>query len=240
MPIKLLPQLTAWSFSRLMTWESCPLKCKLANIDRIREPARDVLVRGQNIETELLAYITKQSKTCPESGARFKTELTDLRKIARKIVTKKRFAFDSNWQLLDDYFAPNVWLRCEFDLFWEEEAGEKRKYWRVHSVDLKSGRVYEDKVCQVELYNLVALILPEGVLANTPSAAFSELWYLDQGETRDAALLSTEVEKAKDTWMDRVRPMMADTSFEPKPSHLCRWCFYRKGNKKEGGGQCPF
>lgn len=241
-PTAKVEMLKAWSFSRLMTWDQCPFKLFLSAIKKIREPEREVLIEGQDAETEILKYITKAkgANKCPERGEAFKEALGQLRTIARRIVIKKKFTFTSGWTLTD-WFAQDAWLRVELDLFYEEQIGTGRKaYWRVHIIDLKTGKIYEDKVCQVELYNLVVLLLPEGILTHSPKAAYSELWYLDQGETRDAQMFATDIEAAKDKWADRIRPMMSAKTFEPRPTHMCRWCFYRKDNKANGGGQCRF
>jgi RecB family exonuclease len=233
--------LTAWSYSRLTTWEECPLKCKLKNIDKIQEPDGPAKGRGIAIEGEVMDYIFGRAKTLPESCARFPEELAALRKISNRLVIKKKLAFTREWKLCD-YFGSDAWLRIEMDLFWEELIPGQKKHWRVRVVDIKTGKIYEDKVDQVELYNLCALLLdePDDFVTHSPQTAFSELYYLDQGETRDRAMVASDVAKAKSYWENRAVRMLADTAFQPTPSYRCKWCFFRKANKAEGGGQCPY
>lgn len=240
MPIKKLPQLTAWSYSRLAKFRVCPMACRLANIDRIREPEGEALVRGQRVEADALAYLENKKLALPASCARFPEEFAELRKIGRRVMRKLKLAFDKDWKLLDDYFHPATWFRMEFDLVWEELLPGSKKHWRVHVVDLKTGRIYEDKLDQVELYNFVALILPDDIITHGPQTAFSEMWYLDQGDTRNRTLLITNLEKERKRWEAEAAKLLNETAWQPKPGEQCRRCFYRQSNKAAGGGQCPY
>lgn len=240
MPIKRLPQLDAWSYSRLSKFRVCPMACRLANIDRIKEPEGEALIRGQRIEAEALGYLADKKLALPESCARFPDEFAELRKIGRRVMRKLKLAFDRNWKLLPDYYAPGVWFRMEFDLVWEELLPGSKKHWRVHVVDLKTGKIYEDKLDQVELYNLVALLLPEELITHNPQIAFSEMWYLDQGDTRNRTLTALDVPKQLKRWEAEAAALLNETAWQPKPGNQCRRCFYRKENKANGGGQCPY
>jgi hypothetical protein len=234
--------LTAWSYSRLLSWEGCPFACKCQNIDKIAQPEREVLKVGKATEAAALDYIFGRVDKLPTSCERFPEELAALRKISKRLVVKKKIAFNREWKVCD-YFDKAAWLRIEMDIFWEELIPGQKKHWRVRVVDIKTGRVYEDKVDQVELYNLCALVLAaddSGIVTHSPQTAFSELYYLDEGEIRDRSMVVTDLVAAKAYWEKRAAPMLADTSFKPTPSYRCKWCFYRKDNRKEGGGQCPF
>jgi hypothetical protein len=103
-------------------------------------------------------------------------------------------------------------------------------------VDLKTGRIYEDKLDQLDLYNLAALCLDESIITHQPKVSYAEMWYLDQGETRERSLLIGEVEKAKAYWAKRVKPLFADKSFLPRPGQHCKWCHLSKSK----GGPCPY
>jgi RecB family exonuclease len=250
MPIKRSPQLTAWSYSRLQTFKTCPLKLKLGAIDRIREPEGPALVKGKAVETEALDYIFGKGRL-PESCARFPEEMAQLRKIHSRVRAKLKVAFDSKWRVLcifegregaeipRAYFDAGVWLRMEFDLVWEEKLKPGHGY-RLRIVDLKTGKIYEDKLDQLMLYLVTAFLLPEDVITHAPLHGLGEMYYLDQGETREKSLVLTDMAAEKARWEEDAGRLLRETAWEPTPSGACRFCYYRKANKKNGGGQCPY
>ena len=49
-----------------------------------------------------------------------------------------------------------------------------------------------------------------------------------------------DMPKLKLEWNKRVKPMMLDKKFAPKPNQFCYSCHFRASNKDNGGGQCKF
>jgi hypothetical protein len=254
MPIEAEKRLTAWSYSRIQKHKECPLACRLANIDKIREPASDdpnnALVRGQRIESEAFGYVLGKG-SLPESCKLFPTELAQLRKNKKAVRLKMKIAFDKTWRVLclfdgggkipQAYFGQDVWLRMEFDAIFEELLPGQKKHWRVHVVDLKTGKIRAEKFDQFELYNLIAMLIAQEVLNHDPQVSLAEGWYLDQGKIDGVrTLLKPDVEKEKKRWEQQANSLLSETSWQPKPGNHCRWCFYRKQNKDAGGGQCPY
>jgi hypothetical protein len=248
MPIRRVKQFKSWSFSRLNDWEACPLRAKLKHLDKVLEPEGPALKRGQEIEAEINGFLFKGGKrapTLPESGVRFREELSALRGVAKTVLCNKDIAFDRDWQPCPWDAWDRAWVRIRMDLLWASSPEDpfvlprKAKQAVARVVDLKTGKIYEDKIDQVDLYKLGALLLEPGLLP-TVVAATSQLWYLDQGETRPdgswSSLLPADVEKAKRYWEKRVRPMLLDEAFLPRPSNRCRWC----PHAKEKGGTCPY
>lgn len=249
MPIEAEKRLTAWSYSRIQKRKQCPLACWLANGERIREPEGQALVHGHDVEAEALGYVTGKG-ALPESCKLFPEEFAQLRKIKRTLRLKMKIAFNKSWGVIcifdgsmrppQSYFGKDVWLRMEFDVFFEELLPGQKKHWRAHVVDLKTGKIYPDKFDQFELYALIALII-EDVLNHDPQVAFAEGWYLDQGKIAGTCtLLRGQVEKEKKRWEAEANILLSERAWQPKPGNYCRWCFYRKGNAENGGGQCPF
>jgi RecB family exonuclease len=254
MPIEAEKRLTAWSYSRIQKRKQCPLACRLANIDSIREPEsadpHNALVRGKRIESEAFEYVLGKGPL-PESCKLFPTELVQLRKIKKTLRLKMKIAFDKNWGVLclfdgggkipQAYFGRDVWLRMEFDAIFEELLPGQKKHWRVHVVDLKTGKIYAEKFDQFELYNLIALILAQEVLNHDPQVSLAEGWYLDHGKIDGVStMLKSDVEKEKKRWEHEANLLLSETVWQPKPGNHCRWCFYRKQNKDAGGGQCLY
>lgn len=244
MPTKLVKTFKSWSYSRLTAWEECPFRAKLKHLDKVPEPEGPALARGRAIEDELYAYLfDKKVKRLPASGERFAEELAALRKIAKYVLNNRDLAFDRDWKPCrwDDW--GRAWLRVRMDLLWASDPDDPfklpKRFAAYRVVDLKTGKVYEDKVDQLDLYKLTAHLVEPGLLPAS-DVALSQLWYLDQGETRPdgswSSLLGPGVTRAKAYWERRVRPMLLDEAFVPRPSVKCKWCPHAK-NK---GGICPY
>ena len=235
MPIKVVKRFTAWSFSRLIEYEECPFKAHQKHILRNTEPDKLVFQRGRDIETEAYAYIFDPKGKLPKSCEAFPEEFTLMRKNRKAVLSQRDMAFDVNWRPVD-WFAKDAWVRIKMDLLLEEPTGKTKQHWRAHVVDLKTGRIYEDKLDQLDLYNLAALCLDESIITHHPQVSFAEMWYLDQGETRERTLFLKDVAKAKAYWAKRVKPLFADGAFLPRPGNHCRWCHLSKTK----GGPCPY
>jgi hypothetical protein len=248
MPIRRVKQFKSWSFSRLNDWEVCPLRARKKYLEKFEEPEGPAFTRGKKIEVEINKYLfTQKSKVmkCPDSGARFIDELNALRSISKSVICNKDLAFDRDWKPCPWDAWDRAWVRIRMDLLWASSPEDpfvlprKVKQAVARVVDLKTGKIYEDKIDQVDLYKLCALLIEPGLLP-TVVAATSQLWYLDEGETRPdgswSSLLPADVEKAKRYWEKRVRPMLLDEAFLPRPSNRCRWC----PHAKEKGGPCPY
>jgi hypothetical protein len=229
MPKKVIQKVTAWSFTRLSDFEQCPLMFKLKHIEKIKEPTRPCFERGKTIEQAAYAYITTPKLKLPISCEAFNAEFAALKNL-RKVFIQQNIAFDCKWKLTD-WFDPKCWLRVQMDIFYNTPNF-------AQVVDLKTGKIYEDKIDQLDLYNLAALHLPmtSGMVDVTPTESQASMWYLDQGETRDRTLRIEGMKDLKEKWCDRVAPMFVETKYEPTPTHKCRWCPYRKGLL----GKCEF
>ena len=240
MPIRVVKQFTAWSFSRLIEWEECPFKAHQKHILKNTEPDKPVFQRGRDIEEAAYKYIfSKTPLPLPKSCTAFPDEFKLMRKQRKVVISNHDMAFDKDWRPVE-WFSKSAWVRVKMDLLLEEPLGLSRggkyKHWRVHVVDLKTGRIYEDKLDQLDLYNLAALCLGDEIITHGPQVSFAEMWYLDQGETRERSLFLTDVAKAKAYWAKRVKPLFADKSFLPRPGQHCKWCHLAKSN----GGPCPY
>jgi len=236
MPIKMVKRFTAFSFSRLTDYEQCPLRARLKHLDKVPEPDKPVFQRGRDIEEAAYKYIfDKKGIPLPEACAAFPEEFAFLRKIRKSVLSQRDMAFDKDWRPVD-WFAKDAWIRVRMDLMYEELVPGSKKHHRVHVIDLKTGKIYEDKLSQLDIYNLAALCLDDSIVTHGSKVSVAEMYYLDQGETRERALMASEVEKAKAYWVKRVTPMFNDTSFLPRPSMMCKWCQYAKSK----GGVCPY
>lgn len=237
---------TSWSFSRYSDYKQCPLKFKLKHIDKIKEPGSPAMQRGADIHDMAEDYIKGKSRRLPKELAHFKEEFQFFRKQYKKaingMVVEDTWAFTKDWDRTtwDDW--THCWIRIKLDCAHTEEDD------LLIVTDWKTGKfrpdMNEDYIEQLELYALAALLLHEHINRVMPRLAYLDEDYIypeeESREQEDLIFTRKDIPKLKKLWEKRVRPMMNDKSFAPKPNDKCHWCFYRCSNKNSGGGQCKF
>lgn len=226
-PVKVVPRITAWSFSRLQDYRRCPQFAKYKHVDRMKEPGNEAMARGSAIGKMAEDFITAKGKPkCPAEIKAFEEEFVELRK--RKAICEDQWAFNAKWEETG-WFDADAWCRIKTDIYSLNLQNNT-----LLVADNKTGKVREEHEEQVMLYALGGLLkFP------TVDAVDARLWYLDQGvEVPAEPKLYTpaDVPKLKTYWMKQVKPMLADTRFAPKPSNNCRWCFFSKAK----GGHCQY
>lgn len=242
----LAKQIEAWSFSRYGDYQLCPLKAKLKHIDKIKEPPNDAMARGAQIHDQAEAYIKGTIPRLPKELSQFKQLFQRLRKQYKKaingMVVEDTWAFTKDW----DETAWNDWVHCWVRIKLDCAEHEDEETLIIN--DWKTGKFRPEKneeyVEQLELYALAALLLHEHIEVVKP-----RLVYLDYGviypepNTSDEEQLTftrKDIGRLKKLWAKRTKPMLSDKKFAPRPNNLCHWCFFRKNNKANGGGQCKF
>jgi hypothetical protein len=233
---------TSWSFSRYIDYRLCPFKAKLKYLDKIAEPKNEAMERGSHIHELAEHYIKGASSRLPAELKGFTDEFKMLRKQYKKaisgMVVEDSWAFTKEWDETRWDNWVGCWVRIKLDCAHHESDDV------MIVTDWKTGKfhqdLHDDYLEQLELYALAALLLHPHLEAVKP-----RLCYLDQDlifPSHDEELVYTraDIPRLKKLWNKRVRPMMNDTRFPPRPNNKCRWCFYRASNKAGGGGQCKF
>jgi CRISPR/Cas system-associated exonuclease Cas4 (RecB family) len=236
--------ITAWSFSRYYTYKQCPLKAKLKFIDKIPEPGNAAMDRGNAIHKMAEDYINGGISRIPKELSAFTTLFKQLRvRHSKKLDTisvEETWAFTKNWQETTWNDWANCWLRVKTDCAHLENPDSNT----IHVYDWKSGKfredMNEDYVEQLELSALAALKRFDYV-----ENVNVKLKYLDADVTfplEDSPIVFTRADEAKllKTWTARIKPMLNDRMFAPRPNDKCKWCHFRKSNSANGGGQCKF
>lgn len=233
MPIKPVKRFTAWSYTRLLDWEECPLKAKLKHLDKLKEPESPAMARGSAIHKEAEAYATGQLAKLPESLKLFKEEFTAVRKLSKRLLVEQQWGIAEDWSSTDWFDSdalkrglPKPWLRVVIDLGFKASAKLARM------IDHKTGKIRDTHKDQLELYALAGFAQPE---MKTVSEVSSELWYLDQGEIVEAKFKRKDAPDLQAKWRRRSLPMLADETFPACPGNGCRWCPFGKSK----GGPCP-
>lgn len=230
MPKKPTPKLTAWSYSRHDTYDKCPHQAlhKFILKTRTDQPEGKPLVRGRRIHEEAESYVDAQRKPrkMPKDLENFEDEFLQLRNLKKKheVFTEQQWAFDANWKATD-WYADNAWCRVKTDVAVLMRFGDE--YVRV--IDHKTGKIRTGYEKQLELYALGAFAKYDW--AQTVNA---ELWFLDQGEIKEIEYTrKSHYNMLRKRWESRVRKLLADRIFKPKPDgYVCNWCAYAK---KKGG-----
>ena len=217
---------SAWSYSRLKTWEQCPLKAKLQHLDKLGGPPGPPLQRGSDIHKLAEEYVKAPwaPKVVPPELLKFKAEFQELRQ-ARNRQTELQVAMTSAWTTTA-WFGPQAWLRAVIDCLAISRDGTEARI-----IDYKTGKVRPENVEQLGLYALIAY-----TLAPRLERVEAELWYLDHGEPINRAYVPGDLPNIRQAWENRVKPMLADCTFAPKQNWGCKWCEHKQGE----GGQCEF
>jgi hypothetical protein len=241
-PIK---QITSWSFSRYSDYKQCPLKAKLKHVDRIKEPGSDALNRGAAIHDLAEQYIKGKIKarTFPVElkafEAEFKMMKAQYKKKINGMVVEDNWAFTKDWDETQWDNWTQCWVRIKLDCAHHQDLET------LIVTDWKTGKFRveqnEDYVEQLELYALSALLLHPHIEKVLP-----RLVYLDQGtiypeQPEDVLFTRADIPMLKKKWEKRVKPMMSDKIFAPRPNDKCKWCWYGQSKKAAGGpGLCKY
>lgn len=238
MPYAKDTQIKAWSFSRYSVYKLCPAKAKYLFLDKLKEPKSPALENGARVHDLAEKYIKGQIARLPvelkEFGDEFKAHRAQYKKKISGMVVEDQWAFTAGW----DETTWNDWLKCWLRIKVDCAHHLDEKTLRVR--DWKTGKfrenLNEEYVEQLELYALTSLVLHPHL-----DAVHVELVYLDQGiiyPNRETPLIfyRADVARLKKLWEKRVKPMLSDKRFAPRPNDKCRYCHFSKAKS----GPCRF
>ena len=209
----------AWSWSVLNQYETCPRQTFYAKVMKIQVPKAAALEKGIAIHAELEACLNDHKLPCPPSSIKIARQLEELRQ--QRAVAELEFAFTDKWEMCD-WFSKEAWVRIKVDVLTPPTADGEAK---VTIWDWKSGKVRDDHTDydhQLELYQLAALLAYP-----TAEVAESGLIFVEHGVVleSDAAMTRDMIPAAKAKWENRVKPLLNDEQFAPRPSGFaCKWC----------------
>ena len=220
-PIK---QISAWSFSRYSTYVSCPRKAKYTIIDRLSQPGSAAMDRGTAIHKLAEDFALKRLKKLPAELALFKEEFMALKK-EKSVICEEQWAFTKDWDPCGWSDWNNAWCRVKMDCAYVRSDNV------LVIIDHKTGKIKDDHKEQLSLYALAGLVMYPDVVG-----VEAKLWYLDAGEEVTESWDAEQYESLKKLWAKKVKAMLSDKTYKPKPGVACRWCHFRKGND----GPCEF
>lgn len=215
-------RIEAWSWSRRKKYNGCPLSAKFAAIDKIKEPQNEAMARGTRIHNLGEDYVTKKTSKFPKELSEFEAEFRALRRLSKILEVECELAFTKKWEPCDWYDMANCWVRIKADIMYIKPRTNK-----LIIIDIKTGKVREENVAQLDLYALAGLLMHPEV-----DEVEAELWYVDSGDIEAKEYEASDLEHLKKFWEQDVKKMMADRTFKANPGRGCGWCYFSK--KKHG------
>lgn len=217
------PRITAFSHSRLNTYEQCPRKAKYKFIQKLKEPSSTAAERGIDIHKQLEDYIKGEQDHLPDIVS--DEALIGIMEALKEegADTELQVAFDRNWEPCD-WFGPQTFMRVVWDAISLNDE-------HALVVDHKTGKIYAEHKQQADLYALAAFRKYPDI--NEVTVAFL---YIDQNIVGTYEFTREDLPELAQAIEERVRPAASDDVFAPTPSPKCRWCFFRNGNQ----GPCEF
>jgi CRISPR/Cas system-associated exonuclease Cas4 (RecB family) len=224
-----------WSFSSLMIYEACPLRFKLAKIDRLPElprPPDNPMERGNRIHGRLEKYVKGESNEMDEEAKAIRT-FVPLIEHARVLYAEGKATAEQDWLFnrdWDDCNRNDVWLWAKLDLNVQDMQNGL-----VVPIDYKSGKSQFkqiEHVQQLQLYSGLAALRYEWAETIT-----SELWYVDEGHIKSYTVNREEALKYIGRFEKRADRIYEDKHFRANPNMItCAYCPY---GPRRGTGACP-
>lgn len=237
---------TSWSWSRYYDYKLCPLKAKIAHLDKIREPKNQAMERGAVLHDTIRDYIRGKLKSIKSCG--FPATAVAWFDVAKKAYKKKTLqpVIEEDWAFTKDWTQTqwNDWngcvLRVKLDAGVFEDDGDT-----MIVTDWKTGKFRPEEVDQyieqLELQALAALVLYPQVEQVKPRLAYVDFGIVYPPPSGELVFKQADVPKLKKLWAKRTKAMLNDTVFPPRANDKCRWCFYGQSGKTKGGpGLCKF
>ncbi len=224
-------RITAWSYSRYSDYRRCPFYAKCKFVDKMKEPDNMAQSRGTAVHKAAESYLRGEQRVMPPEFKAFAKELKRLRD--SKALPEKQLALTEHFVKETGWFDSPAWVRVKLDALLFVPAPKKKGAVNVLEVyDWKTGKRYEpDHDEQLELYAIAGFVLYPDV-----DEVVAEDWYVDSGKKESKTFHRSELPKLIKTWEARVKPMLTDTTFVPRPNDKCHFCHFSKAK----GGPCKF
>lgn len=225
--------LTAWSYSRLSTYEKCALQAKFKYIDKLPEPSSFALENGSRVHDQLAQYLRgdlpEDNPYAPSvipGWTYFGRLLNDLRGLNPEV--EQQWGYDRAWKPTG-WFGKDTWFRSVLDasLVYDDNTADV--------IDFKTGKPYAaDTAKQAELY-AVSMVRRFHNLTHVTV----RFWYLDLAQKGAEAVYRfsrEQAEAAMPAWKKKANRMLSDEIMAPRPGEHCKWCPFAKSK----GGPCKY
>lgn len=204
---------TAWSFSRLNSYETCPKKFWHTSVRKdVIEPESEHMRYGKEVHKALELRVGNE-RPLPINLRHLEKHASKLASAKGQKLTEQQLAIDSNFEPCD-WFSKQTWCRAIIDLAVVSPP-------HAVVVDYKTGKISDD-FTQLRLAGtLLMLHMPE---IHTVDLCF--LWTREKAITRDEKRLTrNDIKTVISSLMPRIRKYEKahkTESFPARPSGLCK------------------
>lgn len=214
------------SYSAISTHDECGASYMFSYIMKVPDPAGDAAARGTRLHTsgEMFLKGVLPVDKLPVDYWKVKEMMLQYKKVKAK--SEETWCVDKSWNMCDES-DPNILIKAVIDVHW---FVAKQKELNVR--DLKTGRIYQSHVDQLQLYGTLGMIrYPKAKMVDVAGT------YIDQGKLDHQAqyprkMLPMLIKR----WDEKANAVLTDVKFDPKPSEdNCKWCTF---NAKRKGGPC--
>ncbi len=212
----------------------------------------EATVKGSVVHALAEEYTKGTMKKLATELETFGEEFKVLRK--KGSVAEKEWAFRSDWSPTS-WFAKDAWLRVKVDNHSIEKSDCKILDYKTGKAPVAPPNYYETRGQmppkkndnnynhwdsgkyrehqeQREIYAIAAFITYPDI-----SMVIVEHWYTDAGVMYSDSYDRKDFVRLKKEWLKKIKPMMNDETFAPRPSSsACRFCSFAKSK----GGPCNF
>lgn len=221
----------ALSYSRLSTYESCPLQFKLKFLDKtlVDDAENPHFVRGSNIHKQCENLILHRNAPEMVAPPRLSPEVMGVVPVIDSIFAQyanvfpeRKLAINTKFQLCD-WFDKSVMYRAIIDLLAVNETD-------ALNADFKTGKVREYEASptgQLRLASMFTMLAYPGL-----ERVAAHYFFLDHKQASSTSFFGEELEDMKKTFREAFDKVNSDEKFEPKAN---RYCYFCKATK----AQCP-
>ncbi len=233
-----MKDITAWSFSRLKDFESCPLKAYMKYVEKRSQDHMDQKAadRGSMVHTAAEMFVSAEGDFIKEM-AKFRDYFGVVREEFKNgdCIVEEDWGFDVDW-IPTGWFDENVWCRMKLDNLRTKTRNDDGDPVHVIPTDYKTGKKYGNEVSHGQQGQIYAV----GTFLRYPTVEVAdvELVYLDQGQITKRTYTREKAMKFLPPWTSRGLKMTSATDYPPKPNKMtCMWCPFGPQN---GDGSCEW
>lgn len=224
--------ITAWSPSRLFTYEECPRKARYKFIEKLPDPGGPAMARGTEIHGYAEGYVKGVLPDVHPTLTKVTKLLEELKTGHKKGVVKAELdlAVTSEWKATS-WFGPDAWARFKIDILYMVTPQLARV------IDWKTGKYKPDGEYsdQLNSYAVAALSVLPTIEETTAQLVFTDHGF-EPVERPEGTIDRPNLKAAQDYWTERVEPFFKDEVWVTRPGNSCRWCPYGKAKN----GPCEF
>lgn len=237
------------SYSAYDTYQSCPLKYKYQEIDKIKVPKSKEAVFGSTLH-EVMKFIHAPGILSPTLDQAMEHFSAFWNPAVFETPEEERAAFSQGVKIIQDYYRKNnpadfniVNLESRFQI--EIGKGAENKTHIVSGVIDRIDKIEEgfeiidykttkkmptqekvDNDIQLSVYLKAFLSLYPKEIANLKNLKVS-LYYLKHGVKLSAGRTASQLQETEKIFLEAIK-FVEEQKFKPRVSPLCDWCGYQK------------